>query len=638
MYLLQGFLVGFLPVFILTAVGALLSKEETTKTITIGVIVGIIYWIFIWLIRWGFSADIYGPTPLFGALIIGSIIAAFVAGISEETGISPIPGIIIAVLGIVWVIIIGISNADINESTAKGKLLDVTTQKVNSKILELADPAHICLVDENVARVKAEKALTQIKTSDEANAGSRFKIGNGTKQFVDGQLWWIFPLEFTTYFQWKRYPEVPGYIRVSAEDPFKEAQAVQYNKQGNPIKIKYLNSACFDNLGKRYLRKHGYLTTKLDDWTFEVDDNWNPYYTVTNVEWTLGYGGDINKGVVVFDLQTGEAVNVPIEKASKEYPWIDRVISIDVLNYQAEKWGMYNKTGWKFTSVENGKRQKQTPGWYLTYDDGKCYWFTGWTSYSGSSDLIGVSLTDGQTGKTIYYPTEGSTEDVAYAIAKSHWSNFDGYTPTELVPYNIYGTLTYVMPIVYNSNQFVGVSLVSVLNKDLNAKGKTLEEALSAYRSAMSIVTSDRGVPYEGQPQNLIITGKVAEVGMPFLQGQNQMYPFTLQGIKKIFQVNYSLQNAEISFVKPGREVIITYMDTKEKIITCQTFDIPGIVLSNENPAQARWLEDQKDVKKEEGRINNIQENKKILEEQDLGTIHPDSLQKFIDSQSQKSQ
>jgi len=160
-----------------------------------------------------------------------------------------------------------------------------------------------------------------------------------------------------------------------------------------------------------------------------------------------------------------------------------------------------------------------------------------------------------------------------------------------------------------------------------------LEEALSAYRSAMSIVTSDRGVPYEGQPQNLIIIGKVAEIGMPFIQGQTQMYPFTLQGIKKIFQVNYSLQNAEISFVKPGREVVITYMDTKEKIITCQTFDIPSIVLSNENPAQARWVENQKEVKKEEGRINNIQENKKILEEQDLGKINPDSLQKFINSQ-----
>jgi len=270
----------------------------------------------------------------------------------------------------------------------------------------------------------------------------------------------------------------------------------------------------------------------------------------------------------------------------------------------------------------------------MTYDNGDCYWFSGWTSYSASSDLIGVSLTDANTGKTVYYHTSGSTEDVAYQIAKGHWSNFDGYEPTELVVYNFSGMLTYVIPIAYQSTQFVGVSLVSVINKDINAKGKTLEEALSAYNSSMASINLNRSVPYEGQPQKLSIKAKISEVGMPFLQGTNQVYPFTLENIDKIFQVSYSLQNAKVSFLKPGRSVDITYMDTKEKVIVCLTFDLPEIKLTDQNPAQARWVENQKVVKTEETRVSNTQENKFILENENLGNVNPDSLKKFIESQN----
>jgi hypothetical protein len=637
MYLLQGLLIGFGSIFALNAIGAIISREKknVSHIIKISAIVSLVYGLIVFLIRWGTASMMYGPTPLFAAIIVGAFLSFLLPIIMNEgdDSLQALPGLLVWVVGLIWVIIVAISGADINRSTDKGKLFQVEEKKVNAKIMDLADPAHICLVDEHMARSKAEKALGAIKTEDNANAGSRYKLGDGTKQFVDGQLWWIFPLEFQGYWQWSRFSTVPGYIRASAEDPMAEAQAIQVDKFGKPIIMKYLNSAYFASQAERYLRNNGYLKANIHDFTFEVDDNWRPYYSISQREWTIGYNGSKVTNVLIFDVQTGSMDVCPIAEVSQKYPWIDRANDIDVIEYQANKWGAYSEVGWKFTSRYDGKRKKPTPGWYLTYDNGKCYWFSGWTSYSASSDLIGVSLTDANTGKTVYYPTQGSTEDVAYEIARGHWSNFEGYNPTELVPYNIYGMLTYVIPVAYNGTQFVGVSLVSVINKDINAKGKTLEEALSAYRSIMSSVTSDRGVPYEGQPQKLVITAKVAEVGMSFIQGTNQMYPFTLTGIDKIFQVNYTLQNAKVSFMKPGREVVITYMDTKEKVITCLSFDIPEIKLTDENPAQARWLENQQEVKKEETRINNVQENQFILETEDLSKVNPDSLKKFIESQ-----
>ncbi len=632
MYLLIGFIVALGSVFVPSLIGALLSKEEKSKTIIMAAVVTVVYGAIVWFLMWAFRADIYGPTPLFGWIIIGAVISAIIAGNSEEGFVAALLGIGIALILFVWVLVVFISSWDMNRSMDKGKLLDVEV-KNNSKIMSLADPAHISLVDENMARAKAEKVLGQVVTEDGANAGSRYELGQGTKQWVDGQLWWIFALDFKSYWQWSRFPNAPGYIRVSAEDPFAEAQSVQHNKQGQEIKIKYLNSASFDVLTERYLRKNGFLRSKIGDFTFEVDDNWNPYYTITQREWTIGYEAPVVTNVIVFDVSFATWEICPIDQVKEKFPWIDRANDLSVIDYQAQKWGMYSEVGWNFTSRYDGKRKEPTDGWYLTYDNGICYWFSGWTSYSSSSDLIGISMTDANNGKTIYYPTVGCTEAAAYTIAKGHWSNFEGYEPTELVPYNIYGMLTYVMPITYNKTEFRGVSLVSVVNKDINAKGNTLEEALSAYRSAMGTIGSQRGVPYEGQANKLTITAKVSEVGMPFIQGQSQMYPFTLQGVDKIFQINYSLQNAKVSFLKPGREVTVVYLDTKEKIISCLSIDISDLKLSDENPAQAKWVENQKIVRKEEERIDNIHGNRAIIESGDMGEVHPDSLKKFIESQ-----
>lgn len=643
MYLLQGILIGFCYIFVLNFIGTLVQKEKDNvkPVLIISGIVSVVYALIVWLSRWSFAADLYGPTPLFWWIIVGAFIAFIIPLVvsssdntdGEDWFVQSIPGLAVVVICIFWISIVAFNANDFNRSLDYGKIFQVETKKVNAQVMELADPAHICLVDENMAKSKAEKALGSVKTEDNANAGSRYKLGEGTKQFVDGQLWWIFPLEFDGYWKWESFKTVPGYIRTSAEDPMAEAQAIQVNKQGKPISIKYLNSACFKECAERYLRNHGYGKLNIKDFTFEVDDNWNPYYSVSQIEWTIGYYGDKVINLVLLDLQSGDIQSCPIPQVEKKFPWVDRAYALAVIDDQAKNWGCYSKVEWAFTSAYDGKRQKPTPGWYMTYDNGKCYWFTGWTSYSSSSDLIGVSLTNATTGKTIYYPTQGSTEDVAYGIAKSHWSNFADYVPTELVPYNIYGMLTYVIPIAYNGAQFVGVSLVSVVNKDINAKGKTLEEALSAYRSSMASVTSDRGVPYEGQPQKLGITAKVSEVGIPFIQGTNQIYPFILEGIDKIFQVNYTLQNAKASFLKPGREVVVSYMDTKEKVITCLSFDIPSIKLTDKNPAQARWINNQKEVKAEEKRVNNIEENQSILEGENLGKIDPDSLKKFIEGQ-----
>jgi hypothetical protein len=638
MYLLQGFLIGFLPVLAFAFIGLAIKKFQNSGTnIVIAIIVALVWGVIVWLVRWGSCSQIYGPTPLFGWLMVGFLIGSLIAAIGDdEFSFSAFaPGFLAFIVMGFWVIVVSFQSGAFINSTELGKVLSVETKHINQIDLELADPKHICLVDHDMAHLKAQQAMTQMKTSDNAIVSSRYDLGTATKQFVDSCLWWVFPLEFKGYWQWSSTATIPGYIRVSAEDPYADAQAVQFDKTGKEIAIRYLNSACFHQYAERYLREHGYARVVLDDFTFEVDDNWRPYYTVSNIEWTIGYNGDKVKSVVIFDLQSGDVKECPISDIPTKYPWLDRAIPQDILDQQCKNWGLYNRVEWTWTSSEDGKRQQPTEGWYLTYDKQKCYWITGWTSLNEkTSDLVGLSITNAQTGKSTYYPIQGFTEDVAQKVAKTLWAQFQTYEPTECVLYNVYGLMTYVMP-MKDGNNFQGVSLVSMENKDIKSKGVTMQEALSNYRISMASVKGGQEIA-SSQSQTRQLKGIIEYVGMPTMQGTTQIFPFTIKDVKKIFSATYSFNNPKVPFMKTGAEVIITYADTKESLITVDGFDIPAIKISSENPNQASWVDNQKVVKAETNRVDNIQGNKALMENEDLSKINPDSLKNFIQKQKNK--
>lgn len=635
-YLTLSILISFGSVLGLTALGTAFTKRNIKRTILWASIISVVYSAILYWIYWGNYTGFIAPTPFFGGITIGAILASCISFISEIKKRAAMPAATVAIILAGFSLLLNISSTDFWNADKKATLAVVEKVSKANEAIEPSDVTHICLVSQSMAIVKANEALSKFVIEGGAIAGSRFDIGSPTKQFVDGQFWWIFPLDFKGYFQWKEHPEVPGYLRVSAENPEAEAQPVQQNKQGKSIAIKYMNSACFEFLAERHLRYNGYLMANLDDWTFEVDDDWNPYYTVSEIKRTIGYEGNIVQSVVILDLQTGNIVeNCPIADVAKKYHWIDRAYPLDVIKDQLTSWGEYSKVGWRWTSSEDGLRMKPTESWYITYNKDHCQWFTGWTSNNSDAALIGVSLTDAQTGKTIFMNAKGVTESIAYDAAKSLWSNFTGYVPEELVPYNIYGILTYVMPMSYQG-QFVGVSLVSVENKDIKAKGTTIEEALSAYRISIGGSHNDREAPSGGEIKRLKLTGIVSEVGILLMQGQQQIIPFRIQGVEKIFNTVYSFSSPKVSFLKPGVEVEITFAETKERIITCETFDIPALKLSEENPKQAQWYQNQKTVKAEDTRIDNIQKNSTIIESSDMSKISPDSLKAFIKKQKEQ--
>lgn len=638
-YFLVAMGVAFGSVFVLSFLGYLLSEDKDSKVkIVVGLVASVVYGLILWWAFWASQVGFYGPLPLFLPIIFGAVIAGFISGYTEDDfqfrTISPAVTVFAGYI-LYALIFVLIANSNMMQSKGRASLVGDVKMVTNlNEAMAPADNAHICQVSKEIAATYAQNALSQIKLKDGVIPGSRYSIGEPTKQIVEGRYYWIFPLEFQGYFKWSQDSQVPGYLRVSAEDPTASAQAIQTDKNGNEIHIKYLKSACFDFKAERYLRMNGYMNAILDDWTYEVDDNWRPYYTVTVLERKFGLDGNQAAGIVLLDLQTGD---VNFYKLTDVPKWVDRSIPLgSVIDPNVKSWGMYSNCNWSYTFFHDDKSQKPTEGWFMTYGvQGDCQWFTGFTSMNNKDNaLTGFMITDAKTGKSIFYKASGVTENLAIAAAKTMWANFPGYETTELAPYNIYGYLTYVIPMQSN-NQFVGISLVS-LNVNIKASGKTLEEALRNYRDAITSSGGNGLAPQSGKSKTVELKGTIERIGLPLVSSKSTIFTFKLNGVGKIFQVSYTDANPKPIVMKEGDSVVLTYEETTEVSVNVTTFDIPAVALEKGSVTQSRYVDNKQQLDKEAARVDDQKKVDDLIGSDQMKKVSPDDLQKFLDEQAAK--
>lgn len=634
MYLLVAFIISLVTVFIPVGLPRFLDAKNHGLRLVKPIVSTILVTLFFYLMFWFSKIGFYGPTPYSWWAILGLIIGCIIAGTDQSTnhGIGLVVGLLfMVVLFAHAAIIVGFfQSSDICVSPDKAKVIgDVKSDYTTvDQLIQPADNSHICLVSEGMAIVSAQNALSQVVLKDGAIPGSRYNIGAPTKQFADGSYWWIFPLEFKDYFKWKADPQIPGYLRVSAEDPYQKPQAIQYDKTGQEIHIKYATSASFGGNAYRYLRENGYLNYNLQDWTFEIDDNWRPYYTISVINQTIGYAGEVTTGLITIDLQTGDIKQYDINDVPQ---WVDRIVPLEVIDTNAKTWGAYSFKSWWGNLINSDMRQNPTPGWYLTYDGDRCQWFTGFTSNNEEDHaLSGFMMVDARTGKASFYRASGVTEDLALTAALSLWNNFSDYTTAELVPYNIYGYLTYVVSMKCDGN-FTGVSLVCLDNINIKAKGETLEEALKNYRMAITNSAKTSLTPTSGLPDQLEVTGTVERISLPIIG--DQMLYIKLSNIDKVFQISVSDTNPKIALVQVGDIVKITYSETQETVVPADDFDIPSLVLAEGSITQATKVANTAIVNAATDLVTDQQTVQAIINSDKLNGVDPNALLEFIEEQ-----
>ena len=421
--------------------------------------------------------------------------------------------------------------------------------------IDYMDMSQVPIIDVELADKLADKKLGDIPS-----LGSQVTVGEMSLQNVDGELFYVAPLEHTSLLKWLFNGGTPGYVKVSATD-VDEVELVT-ELDGQEMKLKYLNSA--------YLLSNIRIATFLrdlrkghDDYTFEIDDDGNPYWVITRYDTGVGITEESAVGVTVINAQTGKSEIYDVDELPE---WIDRVEPKDNIDRYIRKWGELVHGVLNFTDKD---KLTTTYGMTIIYNKGDCYYYTGITSVGNDESLVGFTLTNTRTRETILYRTSGATELAAMESAEGKVQQY-GYTAT--LPYllNIDGQATYFMTLKDASGLVKQYAMVNVSSYSNVAVGNSLKDALTEYRKMMN--GSDASLIQNVDVEKETITGKVTRIGL-VISDEMTYYDMVLENDTRIYTVSTDISR-EAALTNVGDTVNLTIRaDEEEEYITALEFD-----------------------------------------------------------------
>jgi hypothetical protein len=415
---------------------------------------------------------------------------------------------------------------------------------------------NIRVVDQELAAILGDKVL-----GAQPALGSQVNLGEFTIQKVKDELYWVAPLEHSGFFKWNKNKQgTPGYVMVNATNERDVKLVEQVN--GKNIKIKYQPNAYFQDNLERHIYFNGYMTNGFTDFSFEIDDQGNPYWVVTKFSKKIGFYGSDATSVLVVNATTGQINEYGLNQVPD---WIDRMQPQQFIEEQLNDWGEYINGYWNFSN--EGKLQI-TEGLTLVYgEDNKSYWYTGLTSVGSDESTVGFILVDTRTKKAVWYKQSGATETAAMGSAEGKVQE-KGYTATIPTPYNINNIPTYVMTLKDDGGLVKMYAMVSIQDYTIVGVGNSLQETLMAYKNAFNATGNKFSTSTKSNKKT--VKSIVSRINSDVKNG-NSFYYFTLQGNENIFIGSTQISN-DIPITLIGDSVEIIYEEDTEKLIGVSSF------------------------------------------------------------------
>ncbi len=479
--------------------------------------------------------------------------------------------IFVGVLGIVATILITIFTTwfDVN---AKVLAAIPNVKVMASPMLPPTDQNNVILVSQSIASYKGQQVLG----SNGQNLGSAYNIdpASYTLQSINHHLYYVAPLTYNNIFVNLSNPTTPGFVVVDAEDP----QQVPQLHTEESAKIAYLPGALLNQDLLRHVYLSGYTYGRLVDPTLELDDNMHPYWTISLMQPSRGYTGDVLSEVLLVDAHTGA-----IKKylPSQVPLWVDRVFPSNTVTQYLQWWGLYHAAPWFNPSGLGQQAPVGTPE--LLYNRGdQPVWLVPMTSSSSSDNSsTGVFLFNTHKNEADFYPLSGiGIGDNVSSTFRSTRANIRNYNVTSTQLYQIDGVPTWVA--IYSNStasgdifQAVGIVDARALNGNNVQFESNLPAALNDY--AQWLTQQGNGGTGSGGVTTQTVTGKVQRIAA-VQQGANTIYYLQIAGQKVIFTANLSL-SAKLPLVQSGDTVKITYLPTTGSVVNLQSFDDTSINL-----------------------------------------------------------
>jgi len=444
-----------------------------------------------------------------------------------------------------------------------------------SQDIQPKDPNHIRLVSSNNANFLATKAMGQ-----DGSIGSQFHLGESTLQLIKGELWYVFPLEYDGLMVANSTGSIPGYVMVSAENPEEQPKFVKFASGAEMV---YSPSAYFGNNLERHLRTNGYFSKGLTDFSFELDENYHPWWVVSVFTPTIGWWGIKIDGIVVVDPASGSSTFYPIGSVPA---WIDRVVPDSVVNDNIAYWGDL-KNGWWNSSIFGGKVGRLHPGnTTLIYgNNGDATWVTDVTSMSANDDsMVGVIYTDAHTGKTIFYqvPGGGTNKAVVNAVNRNQDISYRKLTGVDPQLYNLYGEMVDILPVVNENSAFQGVAIVEINNIQQVSFGSTMSAAMSQFQKSLSGKGINSSLDKNRELNS--ITGSIDRIGFNNTN-TGTIYYIHVAGIDHLFNGDVST-SIKLPVSHIGDKITLTYYYSEQSVLPIHDFDNESLPLSSSQDQQ----------------------------------------------------
>ncbi len=472
--------------------------------------------------------------------------------------------VLLAVLA-AWLILVPIFSSGIFHAKAyRGMIGEVKS----TNFTDLVSPVNleqVPTIDQAYATALAEKKL-----GEDFALGSRVTLGRPTIQLVQNKLYWVIPLLHSGFWKWlaNQNNGTPGYIKVSATNP----QDIVFVRElkGKALKIRYQKEACFGQDLYRHLYLHGYMNIGMAGDTFELDDQGEPWWTITTYTHKIGTQAAEAKELVTVHAQTGEIKAYPLEKTAegisdaKIPAWVDRVQPSYFVLPQLSWWGKYVRGYW---NTVFGKRDmlRVTQGHTVIYGrDNRSYFYTGMSSVGADEGTVGFALIDTRNKGTHLYKVSGATEYAAMSSAEGKVQNFK-YQATFPILVNMNGSATYFMTLKDSAGLVKMFSFVSVKDFSLVGVGETIKGARDNYQMVMA--GSRIGTLPEGSMDKVTRVGTIARFGSDIKDGRT-FYYFSLAEDPGMIYVATSNLSSYLPLTSVGDRVRLAYLKSEDKEIS----------------------------------------------------------------------
>lgn len=513
--------------------------------------------------------------PLLLAWVPGLFIALVASGMSRRAILG---GLASGVVLFGWPIVlyfcynVGASNA------ANFAHLPNITIASDSEQMPPTDPNHLVMVTPDMAALDASTALTN--DPKDPNLSTQFQVGNLTLQSINGHRYYAAPLEpvnsgdafWTPLFGGRS--DSPGYILVDAEN----VQATAQIRLGFHISL--FDDGAFAMNVTRYLYQDGFTNGDLDDPTFEVDDNYQPHWTVAYVQPAFGnFSGSKVSKLIVVDVAQHDPIVHAYDPADPQVAWVDRVVSKDLVLEYATDWGAYHtdyaqasfsnwlSVAWGFHKTDVTEPSDGQYSATLTYTNGQQNgWVIPMTSANSSdSSVLDVLVFDTKENKGIDYPGLhgfNHADSAAETMFDASQNRINKYTVDSMELYSIYGHPTWVAiytNVQANGATFGAIGFMSANNQNVSdvAYANNLQDALSQYSEILANGSDGSGVTQTSQ--TVSFKGTIWRIAFA---GDDQ-WLFQLFGDKHYFTVapkNY----AGAPLLRDNDHVEGTYLDTDQ--------------------------------------------------------------------------